>query len=80
MQEKNIRVKLDARAERMGNKIRQAQGLRIPCMVIVGDKEMANNTVSVRLRSGEQVNDKGIDILQEAVNRAILDKEADFKL
>jgi threonyl-tRNA synthetase len=79
-QENDIRVKLDARSERMGNKIRQAQGMRIPCMVIVGDKEASNNTLSVRLRSGAQVNDLSLDILNNAVKKAILDKEADFKL
>ena len=50
----NVRVKLDGRTERMNLKIRQAQLEKIPYMLIVGDKEVAGNTVSVRLRSGEQ--------------------------
>ena len=79
-QEHGIRVKLDSRSERMGNKIRQAQGSRIPCMIIVGDKEMANGTASARLRSGAQLNDLDIETLQKAICKAILDKEADFKL
>ena len=39
----------------MNLKIRQAQLEKIPYMVIIGDKEVAENTVSVRRRSGEQL-------------------------
>jgi threonyl-tRNA synthetase len=80
LQDACVRVKVDARSERMGNKIRQAQGLKIPVMVIVGDKEEASSKVSVRLRSGAQVNDLGIDTLRRTVCKAVVDKEAEFKL
>jgi threonyl-tRNA synthetase len=50
-----MRVELDERSERMNLKIRQAQLDKIPYMVIIGDKEVADNSVSVRLRSGEQL-------------------------
>ena len=50
-----IRVEVDDRSERMNLKIRQAQLEKIPYMVIVGDKEAADNSVSVRCRSGEQL-------------------------
>jgi threonyl-tRNA synthetase len=50
-----IRVEVDDRSERMNLKIRQAQMEKIPYMVIVGDKEAADNSVSVRCRSGEQM-------------------------
>jgi threonyl-tRNA synthetase len=39
----------------MNLKVRQAQLEKIPYMVIIGDKEAADNTVSVRKRSGEQL-------------------------
>jgi threonyl-tRNA synthetase len=55
MKERGIRVEVDDRSERMNPKIRQAQLEKIPYMVIIGDKEVAGNTVSVRLRSGEQL-------------------------
>ncbi|MGD0794259.1 MAG: threonine--tRNA ligase [Dehalococcoidales bacterium] len=55
MKSKGIRAEVDDRSERMNPKIRQAQLEKIPYMVIIGDKEMADNTVSVRLRSGEQL-------------------------
>ncbi len=53
--EKEIRVKVDARSERMNQKIRQAQLEKIPYMLVVGDKEMADSSLSVRLRNGEQI-------------------------
>jgi threonyl-tRNA synthetase len=52
---RGVRVELDDRSERMNLKIRQAQLEKIPYMIIIGDKEVADNTVSVRRRSGEQL-------------------------
>lgn len=48
-----IRVELDERNETLGNKIRNAQNEKVPYMIIVGDKEIENNEVSVRNRAGE---------------------------
>jgi threonyl-tRNA synthetase len=76
----NIRVKVDSRAERMGNKIRQAQAARIPCMLIVGDKEAENGTISARLLSGEQINDLALDAFKKAMHKTILDKAEGFKI
>lgn len=51
-----IRAEFDRRSEKLNYKIREAQMMKIPFMLIVGDKEAENNQVSVRLRSGEQKN------------------------
>jgi threonyl-tRNA synthetase len=51
----NIWVEVDDRSERMNLKIRQAQLEKIPYMAVIGDKEAADNSVSVRKRSGEQL-------------------------
>jgi threonyl-tRNA synthetase len=48
----SIRVEVDARNESMGNKIRVAQLQKVPYMLVVGDKEMIDNTVAVRSRDG----------------------------
>jgi threonyl-tRNA synthetase len=48
-----IRVEVDERGERMSAKIRDAQNQKIPYMLVVGDREMENNQVALRLRSGE---------------------------
>ena len=50
-----VRAEVDDRSERMNLKIRQAQLEKVPYMAIVGDKEVAEGTVSVRTRSGEQL-------------------------
>ena len=50
-----LRVQIDARSERMNSKIREAQLQKIPYMLVVGDKEVAEEAVSVRLRSGEDL-------------------------
>jgi len=50
-----IRAKGDFRNEKLGYKVREAQTKKIPYMLIVGDKEMEDNRVTVRLRSGENI-------------------------
>jgi len=48
-----IRVKVDDRSERMNAKIRDAQNQKVPYMLIIGDQEMENKQISMRLRNGE---------------------------
>jgi len=48
-----LRVTLDDRPERMNAKIRNAQNQKIPYMLVIGDKEIENNQVALRLRNGE---------------------------
>ena len=48
--ELGIRVEVDDRNEKTGYKIREAQLSKVPYMLIVGDKEIENNAVSVRDR------------------------------
>jgi threonyl-tRNA synthetase len=55
MRDTDIRVTFDDRSERMNMKIREAQLNKIPYMLIVGDKEVENKTVSVRVRTGEDL-------------------------
>lgn len=50
-----IRADVDARSERMGSKIRDAQMAKVPFMLVVGDKEIEAGGASVRLRSGDDV-------------------------
>ena len=48
-----FRVEVDHRSEKIGKKIREAQLEKVPYMLVVGDRDMENQTVSLRLRSGE---------------------------
>ncbi len=68
LRERGMRGEVDARSERISLKIRQAQMDKVPYMLIVGDKEIDNNSVSVRLRSGEQMNDQTFDSVLAIIN------------
>ena len=50
-----IRVETDLRSEKLGYKIREAQMHKIPYMLVVGDRDMENGTVSVRTRKGDDL-------------------------
>lgn len=63
-----IRVESDTRNERMNSKIREAQLQKIPYMLIVGDREEKSDSVSVRLRSGEDI---GAIPIQELTSRIV---------
>ena len=70
---KGFRVEVDARGERMNQKIRTAQLRKVPFMLIVGDREAENGAVSVRLRSEENLGampiDDLVDMLQEQLRK-----------
>ncbi len=51
----DMRAQVDSGADRMQNKIRKAQMMKVPYMLVVGDKELEGDAVSVRLRSGEDL-------------------------
>lgn len=50
MEENGIRIELDNRQEKIGYKIRETQLQKIPYMLIIGDKEIKDNSVGVRSR------------------------------
>jgi len=50
-----VRVKLDLRNEKLGYKIREAQGEKIPYMLVIGDREVENGTVAPRFRDGSNL-------------------------
>jgi threonyl-tRNA synthetase len=54
MQKDGIRVEVDSRQETVNQKIRQAQLNKVPYMLVVGDREVAAGTVSVRYRNNKQ--------------------------
>ena len=61
LQAVGIRAEVDASANRMNAKIRTAQKMKIPYMLIVGDAEQADNAVAVRLRSGDDLGAIAVD-------------------
>ena len=56
-----LRVQVDARTEKIGYKIREAQLQKIPYMLVVGDREVAEGAVAVRSRSGGDLGSRPLD-------------------
>ena len=52
---RGFRVEVDGRNEKIGKKIREATLEKVPYMLVVGDRDMENRTVSVRTRAGEDL-------------------------
>ena len=55
LEDLGFRVEVDYRNEKIGKKIREAQLEKVPYMLVVGDRDMENGTVSVRHRTGEDL-------------------------
>jgi threonyl-tRNA synthetase len=61
LREADLRVEVDSSREKVNYKIRQAQLQKIPYMLIVGDKEVDTDAVSVRLRNGENIGPREVE-------------------
>lgn len=61
--EKNIRVEVAKEGESLGKKIMEAQKMKIPYMLVVGNKEVENKTVTVRKRGSEEQNVMSVEEL-----------------
>lgn len=61
--EKNIRVEIAKEGESLGKKIMEAQKMKIPYMLVVGNKEVENKTVTVRKRGSEEQNVMSVEEL-----------------
>ena len=71
---KGYRVEKDFRNEKISYKIREAVKMKIPYMVIIGDNEMNNNTVSIRKRGNESINDISFEVLCANIDEDIKNK------
>jgi threonyl-tRNA synthetase len=69
-----LRVELDDRQEKIGYKIREAQLQKIPYMLVTGDREAAEGTVSVRSRSAGDLGARSIDAFVAAAKDEIATK------
>ena len=61
LRDAGIRAESDYRSEKLGYKIREAQMQKIPYMLVVGDRDMVNQTVSVRTRAGVDLGAMSVD-------------------
>ncbi len=73
LDERGFRVEGDYRNEKIGYKIREAQMQKIPYMLVIGDKEAEDGSLSVRTRTGEQFN-MSVDEFVEKIRKEVADK------
>ena len=73
--EAGIRAEVDTRAEKIGYKIREAQTAKIPYMLVVGQKEEEENTVSVRSRAAGDEGARSLDMFIADILKEIETKE-----
>ncbi|WP_101773144.1 threonine--tRNA ligase [Peptostreptococcus faecalis] len=73
--DEGLRVELDDRAEKVGFKIREAQLEKIPYMIVVGEKEQENGTISVRSRDEGELDSMEMNTFLEKIQKQISDRE-----
>jgi threonyl-tRNA synthetase len=74
-----LRVELDDRNEKLGARIRKAEMQKIPAMLVMGEKEAAAGTVSVRLRHGGDAGTLPVDEFLSLARKAIAEKQKELK-
>ena len=75
LEEQGFRTEVDYRNEKIGRKIRDAQTEKVPYMVIVGDRDMENGTVSPRRRAGGDLGAMSVDEFSALLKRVVDNKE-----
>ena len=73
-----VRTESDLRSEKLGYKIREAQMQKIPYMLVVGDRDMENGTVSVRTRGGVDLGAMSVDAFMGKCLTEIATKDRSF--
>ena len=79
LKENSIRVEIDPESDRMQNKIRKAQEMKIPLMIIIGNKEQEQNQVSLRYRFGKELHNLNISDVINALKKNIADRDLEIE-
>ena len=74
LKENNFRVKKDFRSEKMGAKIRDAELNKIPIMIIIGENDVNENTVSVRRKFKGNLGSLSIDDFINQITEEVLSR------
>ena len=72
LEDKGFRCEVDDRSEKIGYKIRDAQLEKVPYMVVVGDKDIENNTISIRKR---KEGDLGAMTVEQFLEKIVPDRD-----
>ena len=76
LDDRGFRVEVDERNEKIGKKIRETTLEKVPFMLVVGDRDMENKTVSVRTRAGEDLGAMSLEDFAAKL-RDIVDNKTD---
>jgi len=66
---KELRATLDIRSEKIGYKIREAEMFKVPYMIVLGAREVEENIISVRARSGEDLGGMTLDTFLDSIHK-----------
>lgn len=75
LEKQGYRVKIDLRNEKIGFKIREHSMQRVPYLLIIGDKELENQTIAVRSQKGEDLGSLSIEDLSKRLSNDIADRK-----
>jgi threonyl-tRNA synthetase len=75
LEQQGIRVKIDLRNEKIGFKIREHSMQRVPYLVIIGDKELEDQTITVRTQKGEDLGSLAIGEFTERLRQETADRK-----
>ena len=78
LMENDIRADVDSSGNTISYQIRNAAKKKVPYIIVLGDKEIENNSISVRLRDGQQINDIPLSDLIGRVSEKIRNKSLDL--
>jgi len=71
IKEEGFRVELDDRNEKLGYKMRDAETGKIPCILVIGEREIRDNTVSVRMGGGRQLGSMKLEELVKMLKEKV---------
>ncbi len=78
LREAGLRVELDDRNEKLGARIRKAELQKVPCMLVVGEKEAASGAVAVRLRHGGDAGTMSLEDFLAAARSAVASRRREL--
>ena len=75
LEKHSIRWEIDTRNEKIGYKIREARNERVPYIAVIGDKEVEENTLSVRMRGQKESVSLSPQELIDIINQNVIEKK-----
>jgi threonyl-tRNA synthetase len=75
-----VRTEVDDSDDTMGARIRRRQLLKVPYMLVVGDREVESNSVSVRRRTGEETPGVSVDDFVERISNEIAERRVELSI